>query len=141
SAATRRGTLLARQDFVARRHLAAARVVDRGRRVDQLEGQLGGAAQQRLDVLGIVDPGQLDKDAILPLALDRRLLGAGLVDPAADDLDRLVDRLLPARLRRLLGKAHRPGAGGGDLDGEVAVDLAERGAGILDTVAVADRKG
>ena len=36
--------------------------------VDQLEGQLGGLAEQRLDVLGIVDAGQLDQDAVLRLA-------------------------------------------------------------------------
>ena len=51
------------------------------------------------DALGIVDPGQLDEDAVIAFALDGRLLGAGLVDAAADDLDRLVDRLAGARFR------------------------------------------
>ena len=82
-----------RQNLVAGRQMPAARVFERGAGVDQLKRQLGGLAEQRLDVLGIVDARQLDEDAVLPLAFDRRLLGAGFVDAPADDLDRLVDRL------------------------------------------------
>src|ERR1700674_4791221 len=70
--------LLRRQDLVARRQAAAARVLQRDGSIDELEGELGGPTQQRLDVLGIVDPRQLDEDAVCSLALDRRLLGTGL---------------------------------------------------------------
>src|SRR5262249_20921699 len=93
--------LLARQDFAPPRHSAATSVLDRHRLVYQLEGQLCRLAEQRLHMLRIIDAGQLDKDPVLPLALDCRFLGAGLVDAAADDLDRLVDRLAAALLRRL----------------------------------------
>src|SRR5437879_3185147 len=112
-----------RQDFVAGRQAAAPRVLDRHALVNQLKAQLGGAAQQRLDMLGIVDAGQLDEDAILPLALDRRLLGAGLVNAAADDLDRLLDRLASPALGRDAAELHCAGAIAGDLDRQVGVDL------------------
>ena len=104
--------LLGRQDLVAGRQPAAARVLERDAGVDQLEGQLGGAPEQRLDVLGIVDAGQLDQDAVRALALDRRLLGPGLVDAAADDLDRLIDRLAAPRLGGDRAEPHRPRAVG-----------------------------
>src|SRR5437763_16557003 len=92
-------------------------------------------------MLGIVDPGQLDEDAVLPLALDRRLLGAGLVDTAADDLDRLLDRLAPPALGRDGAELHRAGAIAGDLDGEVRVDLGEGLFRLLDPVGLTDREG
>jgi hypothetical protein len=62
-------------------------------------------------VLGIVDPRQLDEDAVCSLALDRRLLGTGLVDAAANDLDRLIDRL-PGSILRSAWRASsmRPGS-------------------------------
>ena len=44
----------------------------------------------------IVEARELHQDAILALALDRRLLGPGLVDAAADDFDRLLDGLAHA---------------------------------------------
>jgi hypothetical protein len=84
--------VLRRQDLVAGRQAAAARLLDGDAGIDELKCQLGGAAEQSLDVLGIVDARQLHQDAALPLALDRRLLGAGLVDAAADDLDRTARR-------------------------------------------------
>ena len=62
---------------------------------------------------GSVDAGQLDQDAVLALALDRRLLGAGLVDAAADDLDRLLDAWRAARASVAVGcKLQRAGAVG-----------------------------
>src|SRR6266550_1039143 len=130
-----------RQDLVARRQTAASRVLDRHALVDQLKAQLGGAAQQRLHMLGIVDPRQLHEDAVLPLALDRRLLGAGLVDAATDDLDRLLDRLATAALGRGGAELHRAGAVSADFDGEVGVDLGKRFFRVLDTVGLADREG
>ena len=90
--------VLRRQDLVARRQAAAPRLLHADAGIDQLEGQLGGAPEQRLDVLRIVHARELHQDAILALALDRRLLGAGLVDAAADDFDRLRHGLLAARV-------------------------------------------
>src|SRR5204863_6366696 len=116
------------------RQAAAPRVLNGDALIDQLKGQLGGAPQQRLDAFGIVDSGQLDEDAVLPFALNRRLLGAGLVDPAADDLDRLLDGLAAARLGRGRAELHRAGAVGGDFDGEVRVDLGELALRVLDPV-------
>src|SRR6202022_4210021 len=92
--------LLRRQDHVGGRQPTAARVLDRDAGVDQLKGEFRGAAEKRLDVLGIVDPGKLDKDAIRSLSLDSRFLGSGLVDAAPDDRDRLIDRLAPPRFGR-----------------------------------------
>src|SRR6266403_2005603 len=91
-------------------------------------------------MLGIVNAGQLDEDAVLSLALDRRLLRAGLVDAAADDLDRLLDRLAPAGFARHRTEPHGPRPAAADLDGELGVDLAEDLPRIVDPVAVADRE-
>ena len=75
-------------------------------------------------MLGVIHPGQLHQDALLPLALDRRLLGAGLVDAAADNLDRLLDRLPPAGLGGDRVEAHRAGAVGPDLHNQFRIELA-----------------
>src|SRR5205823_6124186 len=83
-----------------------SRVVHGHAAVDQLECQLGGASQQVLDVLRVIDPGERDQDAVLALALDRRLLGAGLVDAAANDLDRLFDGLAAAGFGRHRAELH-----------------------------------
>ncbi len=132
--------LLRRQDFVAGRQAAAARVLQRDRGIDELKRQLGGAAEQRLDMLGIVHPRELDEDAVRSLALDRRLLGPGLVDAPADDLDRLIDCLPAPRLGCNRAEAHRSRAVGGDLDGEVRIDLAQGLARGFDLVGLADRE-
>src|SRR6202022_944151 len=79
-----------RQTHIIRRQMAPPGLVDRDIGVYQLERQLGGPPQPFLDARGVVPAGQLDEDAILALALDRRFLGAGLVDAPADDLDRLL---------------------------------------------------
>ena len=87
---------------------------------------------------GIVDAGQLDEDAVLALALDRRLLGAGLVDAAADDLDRLLDRLAAPRLGRLRAELHLAGAVGRRYRPSVFGSiLPSAGFGRLDLVGVA----
>ncbi len=133
-------SLLGSEDFVARRQPAAACLIEGDGAIDELEGELGGPPEQRLDVLGIVDPRQLDEDAILTLALDRRLFSPGLVDAPADDLDRLFDRLPAARLSGDLGELHRAGAVAADLDAQVGVDLGERLPRVVDAVGIADRE-
>src|SRR5260370_15980008 len=91
-------------------------------------------------MLGIVGAGQLNEGAVLPLALDRRLLGAGLVDATADDLDRLLDRLAAPAFGRDGAELHRAGSVAADLDGQVGVDLGEGLFRFLDTVGLADRE-
>ena len=56
-----------------------------------MEGELRGLADEILEPLRIAETRSLDEDAVLALALDRRLDGAELIDTARDDLDRLVD--------------------------------------------------
>ncbi len=104
--AVRRG-LVGRHQLVARRRAPALRLLGRMVGVDQLEGQLGGLADQLLDALGIAHARQLDQDAVLALALDGRLAHAGLVDAPAHDLDRLVDGGRGAVAQRLLGEVER----------------------------------
>src|SRR5262244_420791 len=91
-------------------------------------------------MLGIVDPRELDENAVLSLALDRRLLGAGLVNAPSNDLDRLIDRLPAACLSRYGAEVHRPGSVALYLDGEVRIDLAQGLARLLDPIGFADRK-
>ena len=131
---------LGRQDFVADRQTAIARLVDRGAGVDQLKGQLGGASQQLLDMLGVGDAGQLHQDAILAFPLDGRLLDPGLVDAAANDLDRLIDGQLAFLLGRGGAERHRARPGRGDRHGQVRIDLGQRLAGIVDPAGFADRE-
>src|SRR5207244_3877368 len=82
---------------------------------------------------------QLTENTVRSFPLYRRLLGPGLVDAAADDLDRLIHRLAPPRVRRHRAEPHRPRPVAGDLDRQVRVDLTQRLAGILDTSGLADR--
>jgi hypothetical protein len=107
---------LRREDLVPGRQPPAPRLLDGDAGIDQLERQLGGAAQERLDLLRIVDAGELHQDAALPFALDRRLLRAGLIDATTDDFDRLLDCLAPARLGRDRAVFDRAGAVGADID-------------------------
>src|SRR5205807_5854167 len=81
-----------------------------------------------------------DEDAVRTLALDRRLLGPGLVDAPADDLDRLIDRLPAPGLGRNRAEAHRPRPVGGNVDGEVRIDLVQGLARAFDLAGVADRE-
>src|ERR1700693_2195727 len=111
--------LLGGKDLVARRQATAPGFVHGHAGIHQLKCQLGGAPQQILDVLGIVDPRELDQDTVLPLTLDRRLLGASFVDAAADDLDGLLDRLAAAGFGCQRTELHRPGAVTGERDGEL----------------------
>ena len=128
---TARARLLRRQQLVARRHAALARVIDRRAGIDELERHLRGLADQRLDALGIVDAGQLDQDAVRPDALDRRFLGAGLVDPAAHDLDRLLDRRGTAPFELDIGRLDRDRAAGAHRHLEVGIDLLDELANVV----------
>ena len=58
---------------------------------EQLEGQLGGAADDILHLIGILHAGQLDGDAVLALLLDGRFDGAQGIDAVLDDLQGLAD--------------------------------------------------
>ncbi len=73
--------------------------------VDQMEGELGGLVDLALEVGRTLDARHLQLDAIVALANDGRLDGAGLVDAAAQDLDRLVDHFLLLAEQLLLGKS------------------------------------
>ena len=111
----------------AGRQAAHQRVAHGGVDIDELEGELGGLAQDVLDAVGVVDAGKLDQDALGALALDGRLAGAGLVDAPAHDLERLADRGIADRGQRRLVEGERDGAGllvAGDQ--QVAVDVAQQ---------------
>ena len=44
------------------------------------------------NIAKFIEAGKLDQDAVVALALDGRLPGAGFIDPAADDFDGLLNR-------------------------------------------------
>ena len=79
------------------------RLLDRHRRVDQPESQLGGLAEHLDELLRISQSRHLHQHAIDALPLDRRLDQPELVDPLVDDLDRLLDHLPDALEDRGLG--------------------------------------
>src|SRR5262249_37831398 len=66
--------------------------------IDELERHLGRLGQEALEFFGIRDTRDLHEDAVLALALNRRLLDARGVHPAAHNFDRLVDSTTLARL-------------------------------------------
>src|SRR5690606_29029909 len=70
---------------------------DIGGKVNQMEGELRGLAEQPLDAVRIIEAGKLDENAVLPLTLDIRFIDAGLVHAATDNLDRLIDGRADAR--------------------------------------------
>ncbi len=74
--------------------------------VDQLEFQLRGLADQRLELARIADAGHFDEDAIAALARDRRLLGAERVDALADDVGGTLHRLIHELVDAALGRRH-----------------------------------
>src|SRR5262252_7274791 len=63
-------------------------------RLDELELEERGLADQLLRTLLIEKAGELDQDAIVALLLDRRLGDAELVDSVPDDLHGLIDCVL-----------------------------------------------
>ena len=85
----------ARQQLVAGRQTAGQRLIQRGVQIDQMEGQLGGLAEQALDTLRVLLTRHLDQDPVVALALDGRLAGADRIDPPAHDLERLAERRSP----------------------------------------------
>ena len=87
---------------------------------------------------GSSTPGSLHQDAVLALALDRRLAHAGLVDAAAHDLDRLLERGDPGVGRRLLRQRQPRGAVPVDLDRGLRVERFEHAPRPLDVGRVAD---
>ena len=82
--------------------MTAACIFERRASINQLKSQLGGSAEQRFDVLRIVDPRKLNEDPVLALPFDRRLLRPRLVDTPTDNLDRLFDGLATACFGRQL---------------------------------------
>ncbi len=101
-------------------HIAGQRVL-----VDELEFELGGLAEQRLELVGILQAGHLHHDPRIALADDRRFARAQFVDPLADHFGgafhRIADSLVGAFLRggedhavavldRHVPFAHQPGA-------------------------------
>ena len=77
--------------------------------VHQMEGELGGLVDLALEVGRVLDARHLQQDAVVALAHDGRLDGAGLVDAAAQDLDRLVDHFLLAAEQVLVGEGEPDG--------------------------------
>ena len=74
-----------------------------------MEGELGGLVDLALEVGGVLDARHLQQDAVVALAHDGGLDGAGLVDAAAQDLDRLVDHFL-LLAEQVLRRSRRAGS-------------------------------
>ena len=85
-----------------RQDLALARRI--ARIGDEAEFELGGRAEQILDLGGVLQARHLDQDAVGALLLDVGLLGAGAVEAAVEHLDRLADRVADLVGRRRLGE-------------------------------------
>ena len=78
-----------RAALLLRQHLDfARRIAGIG---DQAELQLGGRAQQILDLRRVLQARHLDQDAVGALLLDVGFLGAGAVEAAVEHFDRLGD--------------------------------------------------
>ncbi len=92
---------------------------------DHVELQLRRLADQCLQAARVAEARRLDQNAVVALALDRRLGGAELVDAAVDDLDRLLDDAADALRQAGVGidEAHQPVV----VDGKV--ELVDRAAG------------
>ena len=97
--------------------------LDLARRVarigDEAEFELGGRAEQVLDLGGVLQARHFNDDAVEPLLLDDRLLGARSVEAAVQDFDRLGDRMADLFGRRRLGELEldRAVAVVGDVEG------------------------
>src|SRR4029453_5858444 len=72
-----------------RRRTPLQRLLDRNRCVDEAERQLGGLAENLEQLLGIAETRHLPQDAIVSLALDRRLDAPRLIDTLSRALDPL----------------------------------------------------
>src|SRR5262249_13901909 len=112
----------------------------------QAEGELGGLAEDVEQLLRIPETRHLHQDAVVALALDRRLDQTELVDALADDLDRLIEHLPRALEKRRLGDGQtndaaadvldveRALAGGADEAAERLRQLAQLGEPLLQVV-------
>ena len=79
---------------------------------DELEVELGGLADDLLELGRVLKPGHLDQHAVDALLLDHGLLGAHGVDAAVQHLDRLrhrVAHLVGDRRRRSASAGRRVG--------------------------------
>src|SRR5262249_43309572 len=94
--------------------------------IDELERHLGRFCQEALELFGIRYARYLHEDAVLTLALNRRLLYARGIHPAAHDFDRLVDRATLALLHGTVRQGQRGIPGAVDVRRHVAVDVAQR---------------
>ncbi len=94
------------QDLGADRGAAGLQLLGGDAFGDQLELEPGGAADQRLQRLGVLQPGHLHQDAAGALADDGRLERAERVDAAVDDLAGDRHRLIDGVVDAGLGLAH-----------------------------------
>ncbi len=101
-AGERRGRVI-RQDLAAGRRDALRDVGLQRCHVDQLEFQLGGLADQRLERLGVLLSRRLDRDAVITVAQDGRLKRADGVDAPVDHFLGAVHRLVDGEFKPSLG--------------------------------------
>ena len=69
-----------------------------------MEGELRGLADELLQLLGVLQAGKLNEDAVCALAHDRRFRRAHVVDAAVDGFDRRCGGTGDALLQTLLGQ-------------------------------------
>ena len=139
-------------ELVAGRHLLGGGGLHRVHGgIDQLEFELAGLADQRLEALHVLDARDLHEHAVAALALNAGLGGAEGVDAAPDGFDRGLDRRGHAVRQPLIGNRQRDaGVGLGDIEvvaGEAREYVApdrrgkrpKRGIGLVQVGGLADR--
>ena len=119
--------LTRRIDLVADRRPRLLGFLGRHRRVHGVERQLGGLTDEVLELLGVLQAGELHEDAVAALAHHGRLGRAHGVDAAVDCLDRRTRRARYAVLQSLLGRAQGDHVGRRLLDRDVVAAGAEDG--------------
>ena len=119
------------EQLVAGRDTGVRRLLSRHGRMQQVEGQLGGLAEQLLDLGRVLDARSLHEDAVGALALDRVFLDAAGIETVSDDLDGRRDGLSSAFVETRLGRRDRDPARAVGLDVEIVVARAERPANHL----------
>ena len=130
------------QEFGTRRH-PPGQGIGKGRLlVHQMEGHLGGLAEQALHPLRIVDAGKLHQDAVVALTLDGGFAHARFIDAPAHDLDRLFDRRRTPVADGLVGEAEGDAPAVAELGlGRLRVYLAHQLARLLGAGRVPDGDG
>ena len=110
------------EDFRIRRRPVLDCLVGAHGDIDQPERELGGLADDVLEMRRILQSRHLDQNTVDAFALNARLDRAELVHPALHDLDRLVDRLADALGDRRRGQreADQAAAEIGDIDRALA---------------------